>query len=34
MSEQIYPPSAQFEAKAKITKVDYDQMYSASTDNP
>ena len=34
MSEQIYPPSAQFVAKAKLRKADYDQMYSASTDNP
>ena len=34
MSEQIYPPSAQFVAKAKLRKADYDKMYSASTDNP
>ena len=33
MSDQIYPPSAEFVAKAKLKKVDYDQMYLASIDN-
>jgi hypothetical protein len=27
MSDQIYPPSAEFVAKAKLKKDDYDQMY-------
>ncbi len=34
MSEQIYPPSADFVAKAKINKMDYDSMYAKSVNNP
>ncbi len=34
MSDQIYPPSADFVANAKIKKSDYDNMYAESINNP
>ena len=34
MSDQIYPPSADFVANAKINKADYDNMYAQSINNP
>ena len=34
MSDQIYPPSANFVANAKINKSDYDSMYAKSVNNP
>ena len=34
MSDQIYPPSAEFVANAKINKADYDNMYAQSINNP
>ena len=34
MSDQIYPPSAEFVANAKINKSDYDSMYAKSVNNP
>ena len=34
MSDQIYPPSADFVANAKINKSDYDSMYAKSVNNP
>ena len=34
MSDQIYPPSADFVANAKINKSDYDIMYAKSVNNP
>ena len=34
MSDQIYPPSADFIANAKINKSDYDSMYAKSVNNP
>ena len=34
MADQIYPPSADFIANAKINKVDYDNMYAQSINNP
>ena len=33
MSDQIYPPSAEFVANAKINKSDYDNMYADSINN-
>ncbi len=33
MSDQIYPPSAEFVANAKINKSDYDNMYAESINN-
>ena len=33
MADQIYPPSAEFVANAKINKSDYDNMYTESIDN-
>ena len=34
MADQIYPPSADFVANAKINKADYDNMYAQSINNP
>ena len=34
MADQIYPPSADFVANAKINKADYDNMYAQSVNNP
>ena len=34
MANQIYPPSADFVANAKINKADYDNMYAQSINNP
>ena len=34
MANQIYPPSAEFVANAKINKADYDNMYAQSINNP
>ena len=34
MADQIYPPSADFVANAKINKADYDNMYAQSISNP
>ncbi len=34
MADQIYPPSADFIANAKINKADYDNMYAQSINNP
>ena len=34
MADQIYPPSADFVANAKINKADYDSMYAQSINNP
>ena len=34
MPDQIYPPSADFVANAKINKADYDNMYAQSINNP
>ncbi|GIR45195.1 MAG: hypothetical protein CM15mP54_20490 [Paracoccaceae bacterium] len=33
MADQIYPPSAEFVANAKINKADYDNMYAESINN-
>ena len=33
MADQIYPPSADFVANAKINKADYDNMYADSINN-
>ena len=34
MADQIYPPSADFVANAKINKANYDNMYAQSISNP
>ena len=34
MANQIYPPSADFVANAKINKADYDKMYAQTINNP